>query len=409
MFFSSVLSRALASRNYRLYFAGQLISLAGTWMQQIAMIWLAYRLSDSALVLGMVGFASQIPILLFGSFMGVLTDRFDRRRILLLTQTLSMVHAAVLALLTWQQWVSSAWLIGMALLLGCINALDVPARQALVVELVDNRDDLPNAIALNSFLMNATRFVGPALAGFVVAAVGEAVCFVVNALSYLAVLLALLAIDSRSPVLKPAPALHALRDGFRHALDNRDIRAILAVVATLSFLVTPYAVMMPLFARTIFGGDVRTYGLLIACAGAGSLMASLYLAGRAGTAGLPRRVSTAVIAAGLALAVFAINRQLLLAFPIVMALGFCVILAVAGSNTLIQTWVADGYRGRVMAIYSMALLGVAPLGSLAVGSLAHVAGVAHTLLACGTLTALVGLGARRRLIRAGQRPPTPPA
>jgi len=397
LLFSSVFSRALRSRNYRLYFAGQLVSLAGTWMQQIAMVWLAYRLSNSALVLGWVGFASQIPILLFSSFMGVLTDRFDRRRLLMVTQTLALAQALALAGLTWMHWISPGWLIVLAFLLGCVAALDVPARQAFVVDLVEKREDLPNAIALNSFLMNATRFVGPALAGFAVAAVGEAVCFVLNAMSYLAVLLALLAIKVRPHVPNRAPALHALREGFRYVWRHRDIRALLLVAAAVSFLVTPYAVMMPLFAREIFGGDARTYGLLIGSAGAGSLLASLYLASRVDTAGLVRRVAGAVTAAGIALTFFALNRQLALAFPAVMALGCAVIVAIAGSNTLIQTQVEDAYRGRVMAIYSAAFLGVAPLGSLAVGSLAHIVGVPHTLLACGLIAVGVGLTARRRL------------
>lgn len=394
--FSALFSRALASRNYRIYFAGQLVSLAGTWMQQIAMVWLAYRLSDSVLVLGIVGFASQIPILLLGPFAGVLSDRFDRRRILLATQALAMTQALLLALLTWQHWVSSAWLIGLAFLLGCINALDIPARQAFSVQLVDRREDLPNAIALNSLLMNATRFVGPALAGFAVTAIGEALCFVVNAASYLAVLLALLAIDSRSAETGSSPALHALREGFRYVLDRGDIRAHLALVAAISLLVTPYAVMMPLFAREVFGGDARTYGLLIASAGAGSLMGSLYLASRRGTAGLAGRVRGAMVVAGAALALFAVNRAAPLAFPIVMVLGGAVILVIAGSNTLIQTWIEDRYRGRVMAIFSMAFLGIAPLGSIAVGSLGQLAGVPATLLGCGLLTAAIGLAACRR-------------
>jgi MFS family permease len=393
---SAVLGRALQARNYRLYFLGQLVSLAGTWMQQIAMSWLAYRLSNSALVLGMIGFASQIPILLFGSVTGVLTDRFDRRRILLLTQSLALLQAVVLAALTWQHWITVQWLVAMAFLLGAINALDLPARQAFSVQLVENRADLPNAIALNSFLMNMARFVGPTLAGFAVAMMGEAFCFLLNALSYLAVLLALLAIDARTQALKAVPALQAFREGIAYIANRRRIRDQLLTVAAVSFLVTPYAVMMPLFAREIFGGDARTYGLLIGSAGAGSLLSSLYLASRSGTAGLSRWVSKAVLAAGIALIAFALNKFLPLAFPAVMALGFSVIIAIAGSNTLIQTEVEDAYRGRVMAIFSMAFLGVAPLGSLTVGSVAHAIGVPHTLIGCGLTTVVVGLFFNRR-------------
>jgi MFS family permease len=395
--------RALRSRNYRLYFLGQLVSVAGTWMQQIAMVWLAYRLSNSAFVLGMVGFASQIPILLFAAIGGVWTDRFDRRRLLLATQALSMLQALLLAGLAWLHWVTPAFLVVLAFALGCINALDVPARQAITVQLVDDKDDLPNAIALNSFLMQAGRFVGPALAGFVVALLGEAVCFALNALSYLAVLLALWAIRIAPKAGPAVPALAALREGFGYVLGDRRIRRALLLVACISFFATPYAVMMPLFAREIFGGDARTLGLLIGSAGAGSLLAALYLASRGGTAGLLRRVSLAAPAVGAALALFALTPRLGLAFPVLMALGFAVIVTIAGSNTLIQTWVDNEFRGRVMSIFTMAFLGIAPLGSFAVGSAAHALGIRPTLLACGLLTLAAGLAFRFSATRAPAR------
>lgn len=392
--------RALNSRNYRLYFVGQLISLAGTWMQQIAMAWLAYRLSNSAFVLGSVGFASQIPILFFSAFAGVWSDRVDRRRLLLLSQSLSMVQALVLAVLAWMEWITPGLLIFMALCLGCINALDVPARQAIAVQLVDDKEDLPNAIALNSFLMNAARFVGPALAGYLVVLMGEAVCFLLNALSYLAVLLALSAI--RLPAQgrgRPAPALDALKDGIRYVRDHGPIRRSLLLVSCISFLVTPYAVMMPLFAKEIFGGDAGTFGLLMGCAGAGSLVASFFLASRRDTGGLEGKVALAAPAVGAALTCFALSPSQQVAYPIIMSIGFCVIVTIAGSNTLIQTRVDNAYRGRVMAIFSMAFLGIAPLGSFIVGSVAHQVGIRPTLAACGVLTLAAGL-IYRRLTRA---------
>lgn len=395
----STVSRALSSRNYRIYFAGQLVSLAGTWMQQIAMSWLAYRLSNSAVVLGLVGFASQIPILLLGSVGGVMSDRFDRRRLMIISQSLAMAQAVLLALLTWQSWVTADSLIALAFLLGCINALDVPTRQAFAVQLVDKREDLPNVIALNSFLVNAARFVGPALAGFAIAAFGEATCFLLNATSYLAVLLALLAIRVPAHLGKSGSALAALRDGFRYALQHREIRRLLLVVASVSLLVTPYVVMMPLFAREILGGDARVFGLLIASAGAGSLVGSVYLASRLSTERLPRRVFAAVMVAGGALTLFALNRIFVLAFPILMVLGASVILAIAGANTLVQTLLRDEYRGRVMAIFAMSFLGIAPLGSLAVGALAQVIGVPITLAGCGLATMVVGAIAYRQLRR----------
>lgn len=383
--------RALQARNYRLYFLGQLVSMAGTWMQQIAMVWLAYRLSNSAFVLGMVGFASQIPILLFAAIGGVWIDRFDRRQLLLGTQALSMAQALVLATLAWLERVTPGLLIVLAFVLGCINALDVPARQAIAVQLVDDKGDLPNAIALNSFLMQAGRFVGPALAGFVVAYLGEAVCFALNALSYLAVLLALRAIRIPPRAGQESPAWAALVEGLRYVVSHRRIRRSLLLVACISFFATPYAVMMPLFAREIFGGDARTLGLLIGSAGAGSLLASLYLASRTSTDGLSRRVRLAAPALGAALALFAVTPRLGFAFPVLMALGFSVIVTVAGSNTMIQTWVDNEFRGRVMAIFTTAFMGIAPLGSFAVGSIAHGLGIRVTLVACGLATLAAGL------------------
>ncbi len=383
--------KSLRSRDFRIYFIGQMISVAGTWMQQIAMSWLVYRLTNSALVLGLLGFASQLPILLFGALGGVWSDRVDRRRLMMGTQSLALVLALVLALLAWQGWITPALLLFMAFLMGCINALDIPARQSLVVHLVEERTQLSNAIALNSFLMNATRFVGPALAGFIIAMAGEAVCFALNAISYLAVLLALLALRARPVGDASKPALRALREGLGYTFSHADIRLFLLLVAAVSFLVTPYVVMMPLYAKTIFHGDASTYGLLVSSTGAGALMASLFLATRASIGGLARRISLASITAGAALALFSLNTHQAWAYPILMALGFSVVLIAAGSNTLLQSWVRDDMRGRVMATFTMAFLGIAPLGSLAVGGLAHAIGIRPTLFLCGTLTIAVGL------------------
>jgi MFS family permease len=394
--------RALRARDFRLYFAGQLVSVAGTWMQQIAMAWLAYRLTHSALVLGLLGFASQIPILLFAPLGGVWSDRVDRRRLMMTTQVLAMLQALTLAVLAWQGWATPALLIGLAFVLGCINAIDVPARQSLVVHLVGDRALLSNAIALNSFMMNATRFVGPALAGLIVAWAGEAVCFLINALSYLAVLVALAALRTRPGSGAAKPALHALREGLAYTLGHRDIRLFLMLVAAVSFLVVPYVAMMPLYARTVLGGDARTFGLLVSSAGAGSLLASVFLASHRSIDRLARRVGRAAILAGAALAGFALNDAAVLAYPILMVLGFAVVLVAAGSNTLLQSWVRDDVRGRVMAIFTMAFLGIAPLGNLAMGSLTHAFGIRPAFLLFGTLAVLAGFAHRQRLKPASQ-------
>jgi MFS family permease len=391
---------ALRSRNFRLFFAGQLISLIGTWMQQIAMIWLAYRLTDSVAMLGLVGFASQIPILLFSTLAGVWSDRLDRRRLLLLTQFLSLLQALALFGLTVSGAITPVALLMIAFLLGCINALDLPARQAFVAQLVTERSDLPNAIGLNSLLMNGSRFVGPTLAGLLVAAAGEAACFLVNALSYLAVLAALAAIRVAPRPVHVQPALAALRAGLAYAFTHPQIRLPLFMVAGFSFFVTPYAVLMPAFARDIYHGDAQTYGFLVGSAGIGSLSAALFLAlrGIGGIAtGLDRLTAYATLTAGIALAAFALAPSITIAYPLLTALGFCVVITVAGSNTLIQTVVEEDFRGRVMAIFSTAFLGIAPLGSLAIGAIGELLGVRPTLLLCGLLALGLGIAYLQRL------------
>ncbi len=397
---------AFQSRNFRLYFGGQLISLAGTWMQHIAMIWLAYRLTDSAAMLGLVGFASQVPILLFSIPAGVWNDRLDRRRLLLLTQFLSMLQALIMFGLTISDNVTPPMIIALAFMLGCINAVDLPARQAFIAQLVPDKLALPNAIGLNSFLMNGSRFVGPALAGMIIAAAGEAACFLINGLSYLGVIAALAAI-------RPTPrrphaiqsAWSALRAGIDHAIAHPRIRLTLLLVASFSFFVSPYVVMMPVFARDLFQGDARTYGFLVGTAGIGAVGAALLLAWRGGkraATGLDRMVGRTALTGGLALAGLAFVPSIHLAYPLLIVLGFSIVLTAAGSNTLIQIDVEEEYRGRVMAIFSTAFLGIAPLGSLLVGTLSEVQGVRPTLFACGLLAFLAGLAYRRRMKRSRQ-------
>jgi MFS family permease len=403
---------ALRSRNYRLFFAGQLVSLIGTWMQQIAMIWLAYRLTDSVAMLGLVSFASQIPILLFSPFAGVWNDRLDRRHLLMWTQFLAMLQAFVLFGLTLAGTATPLLLVLLAFTLGCINAVDLPARQAFVAQLVEDKADLPNAIGLNSLLMNGSRFLGPALAGLIIAAAGEAACFLVNALSYLGVLAALAALRiAPRPPRRTQPAFTALRAGLRYAFAHPQIRRPLLMVAAFSFFVTPYAVLMPVFARDIFDGGADTYGFLMGSAGAGSLCAALFLALRGrpeAVGGLDRLVAQATLAAGVALSGFALVAIaapiLYAAYPLLAVLGFAVVLTVAGSNILIQTVVEEDYRGRVMALFSTAFLGIAPLGSLAVGAIGDLFGVQPTLLACGLLALGIGLYYRQRMETEPQEP-----
>lgn len=389
--------RALRHRNYRLYFSGQVISLVGTWMQQIAMSWLAYRLTGSPLVLGVVAFSGQIPILLLAPFGGVLADRFDRRRLLMVSQSLALTQALLLSALTATGRIEPWHLALMALFLGTVNAVDVPARQALTAHLVADKGDLSNAIALNSFTMNGARLVGPSIAGLTVALLGEALCFLLNALSYLAVLLALSAMRLPREESKRQAAGQALREGFAYAFGTPWMRNTLFLVASLSFFITSYATLMPVVAHRVFGGGAHTYGLLMACAGGGALLGTLFLASRKEGSGLARTIAWSAPMTGMALAIFSLSSALWLAIPALAVIGFGMLVSVAGANTRIQTGVKNELRGRVMALFSMAFLGISPLGALAAGGAASLFGTQATLLGCGVLSSLIAFALARGL------------
>lgn len=383
--------RALRHRNYRLYFLGQMVSLAGTWMQQIAMSWLTYRLTDSTFMLGLVSFAGQIPILAVAPVGGVLSDRLDKRVMMLWTQSLALVQAVALTALTLAGAVQPWHLIIMSLTLGLINAIDVPTRQSFVVDLVDSRDDLPNAIALNSFTLNSARFLGPSIGGIVVGLAGEGICFAINALSYLAVIVALGAMRTCHVAGTHRPAAEAMRLGFSYAAGFPKIRQLLVVVAFVSFFGTPYVVLLPYFAREVYAGGAQTFGFMSAAAGVGALLGTLYLASRQTVSGLDSVIGWAILSVSAALATFALSNSLALAMPSLAILGFSIICTVASSNMLIQSLVGDDMRGRVMALFTMAFLGISPLGSLLGGWIAHRVGPRDTLLGCAFVMFLVGV------------------
>jgi MFS family permease len=389
--------RALAHRNYRPYFTGQLISLAGTWMQQVALLWLAYRLTGSTVMLGAVAFASQIPTLFFATLGGVLSDRFDRRVLLLWTQSLSLVHALILAALTIRLELHPPMLLTMALLLGLINSIDQPVRQSFIAELVERREDLPNAIALTSFTIHTTRFIGPSLGGVVVAFMGEGTCFLINAASYLGAIVALAFIRTQPKAPQRHSVLHALRSGVQYALGHARIRVLLGIVATMSFFGTAHITLLPYFAKTVYAGGAETFGALTAATGVGACLGTVFLASRRSASAIDHHISTAMLVSACALLLFSMTHGLAAALLELIVLGFCSINIVASSNALIQSLVEDRMRGRVMALFSMGFFGVSPLGSLVVGYASKQIGARPTLCICALAVLVVGaLSARLR-------------
>lgn len=386
------LLRAFRSRNYRLFATGQGISLIGTWMQQVAMSWLVYRMTGSAFLLGVVGFSSQIPTFLLAPVAGVFADRWNRRYVLIATQTLAMLQAALLAVIVLWGAVQVWQIVTLSLLLGLINAFDIPTRQSFVVEMVDNREDLGNAIALNSSLVNAGRLIGPAIGGILVASVGEGICFVINSLSYLAVIVALAAMrvpDRPKPPLHTRHLLHELRDGVTYAFGFRPIRSILILVAIISLMGMPYSVLVPVFAKEILLGGAHTFGFLMTAAGGGALAGTLYLASRKSVIGLGRLIVHATIIFAVGIALFALSKNLYLSLVALTAAGFGTMTLVASSNTILQTIVEEEKRGRIMSFFAMAFMGMTPFGSLGAGYMAKIIGAQNTLL-LGSAACLAG-------------------
>ncbi|HEU5162091.1 MAG TPA: MFS transporter [Thermoanaerobaculia bacterium] len=390
--------RALRHRNYRLFFSGQIVSLIGTWMQSVAQSWLIYRLTDSAFLLGLVGFATNFPVFFIAPFGGALADRMSRRRILLATQTASMCLAALLATFTLTGMIRPAHILVFASILGVINGFDIPARQAFAAELV-GREDLANAIALNSTVFNAARVAGPAIAGLVVAAIGEGWCFAVNAASYVAVLSSLLLMRMTPYVRRQSTesTMEVLTGGFTFAGTTGPIRALLLLLIVISFTGMPYTVLMPIFASEILGGGARTLGVLMGATGVGALLGSIALATHGSVRGLGRWVARAALGFGVFLILFSYSRDFRLSVALLVPVGFSMVVSMASSNTLIQAMVPDAIRGRVMAVYSMVFMGGAPLGALLAGSLAETIGAPATVAAGGALSIVAAIVFRLRL------------
>ena len=386
----SVMFRALRYRNFQLFFAGQLISLVGTWMDNIAEAWLVYRLTGSSLLLGTVAFAGQIPVFLLAPIGGMVADRWDRRRVVIATQAASMVLAGILAGLTLSGRVKVWEVILLASLMGVVNAFDIPARQAFLVDMV-GREDLMNAIALNSSMFNGARVIGPAIAGILVASIGEGWCFFANSVSYIAVIAGLLMmrIGRRAVDVHHASAFEHIAEGFRFVRRTAPILALLLLLGLVSLVAMPYSVLMPIFAARILHGNARTLGTLMGATGIGALTGALVLASRTGLKGLSRWVAVSCAGFGLALILFSFSRWYLVSVILLVPVGFAMMLQMASSNTLIQAMVPDRLRGRTMAVYSMMFMGMAPLGSLLSGALADRIGAPWTV-ALGGLGAIIG-------------------
>jgi MFS family permease len=399
---------SLHSRNYRLYFYGQGVSLIGTWMQNVALSWLVYRLTGSVFLLGLIGFTSQIPTFVLAPFLGVVTDRYNRLKLMTFAQVLFLLQALTMTLLVMFDVVQVWHIIVLSLIFGCITAIDAPTRQSLVIDLIDKPSDLSNAIALNSAIFNGARLIGPAVAGIIIAITGEGICFLINTISYAAVIYSLLVI--KLPKKQPAPKTsnfkESLAEGFQYTFRFMPLRTLIIHLAVLSLMGLSFIVLLPAYAKEIIGGGADTLGFLMSALGAGALIGALYMAGRNSALGLSKIISGFSILMGCTILLAAFSGNLLVSMLLFFIGGLSMILSIASINILIQTVAEDNKRGRVMSFYSMALMGTSPIGNLIAGSIASKAGIPVTLILSGIVTILAGgwFLSRRDLLRHHVRP-----
>jgi len=383
--------RALEHRNYRLFFSGQAISTIGTWMQTIAMNWLVYRLTDSAVMLGALNFFNHVPGFLIGPIAGVVVDRVNRHKILLMTQSLSMLQAILLAFLVLSNTIQVWHLLVFGFILGCVNAFDLTARQAFIVDMVDDRDDLSNAIALNSIILSTAKLIGPSIAGMLIAIVGEGVCFLVNAVSFIPVLAALLAMHVETTSISKEKTTTPFRDmyeGYGYAFRFPPICYTVLLLSLVNFVGASYIMLMPIFAHDVFAGDSHTLGFLMAATGLGAICGAIFLASRSSTVGLEKLIPWAVALQGMALIVFSQTNLLLIGLSALFFTGLGSMIHIAASSTLMQSLVDEDKRGRVMSLYSMSF-GMTPFGNLLAGIMASYIGATSTV-AIGSLFCLMG-------------------
>jgi MFS family permease len=392
--------RALSHRNFRLFFIGQGVSLIGTWMQQIATAWLVYRLTGSAFLLGLVGCAGQIPTLFLAPLAGLVADRYDRRLLLFVTQVLSMGQAVLLAALAFGGIITVGQVIVLTFLVGIVGTFDMIARQVFLRDLIPATDDLGNAIALNSLIVNVARLIGPVIAGITIALTGEGTCFLLNGLSYVAVIVALAAIHvSPKRATSSSQTSGGLREGVAYASGFGPVRELLILLALVSLAGAPYGVLLPLFATEVLNGGPETLGYLTAAGGLGALIAACRLAGRQGLRGIGVELAATAAVFGAGLTFFAYTRTLPLAMVVLFVLGFSQMVLTAGINTVLHALVDEDKRGRVMSFFTLAAMGVTPLGSLMAGALAHHLGVAATVMAGGPICLLASFLFARKVPR----------
>jgi MFS family permease len=391
--------RSLRHRNFRLFFMGQGISLIGTWMQMTAIAWLVWRMSHDPFLLGLVGFSARIPTFLFSPFAGVVVDRVDRRRLIIVMQVLAMIQSLLLAGLMYSGRLAMWHIILLSLMLGLINTLDLPARQSFLVRMIGRREDLTNAIALNSMMVNGARLIGPSIAGLIIAGAGESLCFLLNGLSYIAVIAGLLMmrVQPQASEGRQKAVLENLREGFRYAFGFQPIRSMLLLLALVSMTGASYTQLLPIFAQQVLHGDARTQGYLLSAAAVGALAGALYLAGRRSVFGLESIIARAPLVFGAGLIVLGVSHWLWVSLAVMPIIGLGLMVHMASTNTVLQTIVDDGKRGRVMSFYTMAFMGMVPLGSLLAGILADIAGAQSTVIGGGICCIAGSIGFIRQL------------
>jgi len=385
--------RSLRYRNFRLYFIGQSISLVGTWMQRITVPWVVYKLSNSSFWLGLAGFASQLPTFILAPFAGVIVDRVNRYKLLFITQTIAMLQAITLYILYGTGHINIPTIIFLNVILGSVNAFDMPARQSFFIYLVEGKEDLNNAIALNSSMVNLARLLGPSIAGLIISSLGESLCFLINGISYIFVILclALMKINLPKTESKNMRIWDGLREGFRYIKDHRPLLYVISLLALVSLIGMPYTVLLPVYAKEILKGGAHTYGFLMGAVGIGSLLGALRMASKTQITGLEKTIPFACFTFGLSLMIFSHIHKFYLAIPFVALAGFGMVTETITSNTFLQTHTEDEKRGRVMSFYTLAFNGMTPFGSLIAGTLAQSIGIKDTLLISGFSVILGGL------------------